>query len=253
MPQPRLPDFLIVGGMRCGTTDARRRLRKHPSIFMAAAPSRRPRRSGHTTGETHFFDDPERWRKGLDWYKKLFAEAGSLVAGEQTPSYVSSAEAMRRIARQMPKVKIVVLLRNPVTRLWSEFRFHNRMWWRNGQTSTFSQFLAGGGGKEAVARGNYGRHVARLLELFPRPQIHVEYTEISADDPQAATRRTQVFLGVKPVDCGPSVRVQLGPAAYKEDYRPMPVKQAERFRRYYREQNKKLYELLGSEHIKTWF
>lgn len=248
--RPRLPDFLIIGNERCGTSDARRRLQQHPEVFMAIVPARHPSRKGKTTGEAHFFDDNKRWAKGWRWYKRLFAEAGDRKAGDKTPSYVSSPKALRRIARYLPGIPKILFLRNPTTRLWSHFHFYNRPERRRGRKArSFPEFLSGG----CVNLGNYAEKVRRLLALFPREEIHIEYTEISAADPHAACRRIHEFIGVTPMGIGTAEPHILGKMDRGRSYRDMPERYRKRFRKHYRKEMKELYKILGDEHIKTWF
>jgi hypothetical protein len=101
----RLPDFIVVGATKSGTTSLSGNLRLHPQIFMP------PR-------EVKFFND--NFHRGLSWYRRIFVEGAGKVCGEKTPDYMRVRRYMQRIHKTVPHVKIIVLLRDPVARLMSE-------------------------------------------------------------------------------------------------------------------------------------
>ncbi len=100
-----LPDFIVVGAMKAGTTSLAGNLKQHPRIFM-------PRR------EVRFFN--EHWHEGIAWYRRFFANGSNVVCGEKTPDYMRARRFMKRMGRVVPDAKIIVLLRDPVARLLSE-------------------------------------------------------------------------------------------------------------------------------------
>lgn len=106
-----LPDFLIVGAQRAGTTSLYHRLLGHPDVYPALAK------------EVHFFD--RHFGLGTDWYRANFSPhlgSGGHVTGEATPDYLAHPHAMRRVAEVAPDTKVIVLLRDPVTRALSHHR-----------------------------------------------------------------------------------------------------------------------------------
>ena len=107
----RLPDFLIIGAKKCGTTWLRVMLSRHPDV---AVPS---------TGELHFFNDPNRFDRGADWYADQFPdlEAGA-VCGESTPNYFDTIDVAARVRSVVPEVRLVVVFRDPVERAISAYR-----------------------------------------------------------------------------------------------------------------------------------
>ena len=116
----KLPDFIIAGFSKCGSTGLLVNLAQHPSVGIGALPDGSSR-------EMHFFDRDANWRRGLDWYRARFPDVP--VAGEKTPAYVRDARVMQRIAKALPEVKIVICLRNPVDRLYSWYQ-HKILRWR---------------------------------------------------------------------------------------------------------------------------
>lgn len=110
-----VPDhFVIVGAQRCGTTYLTRLLDEHPEIEMA-----KPLRP-----EPKFFLDDEQYARGLAYYEsRFFTESGPRVRGEKSTSYIESEAAAERIVSMIPNATIVVLLRDPVRRAVSNYRF----------------------------------------------------------------------------------------------------------------------------------
>src|SRR5205823_10005526 len=117
-PLRLMPDFIIIGTMRGGTTSLYSYLTAHPYIGSAYMK------------EVHFFD--VYYSKGLPWYRaqfpssvqKYYAERvqkQSFITGEASPYYLFHPHAPKRIAKILPQVKLIVLLRNPVSRAYSHY------------------------------------------------------------------------------------------------------------------------------------
>lgn len=109
----RLPDFLIVGAMRSGTTSLSQYLSEHPAVFIARSK------------ELHFFDLNERFERGLEWYASNFASAPSGARlGEATQTYMYLPNALDRIATVLPGRRAIGILRDPADRAYSHY-WHN--------------------------------------------------------------------------------------------------------------------------------
>lgn len=104
-----LPDFLIVGAMKAGTSTLAHYLRQHPQIYMPDS-------------ELHFFDKDKNFNKGVDWYKEKFEKGkeGQLI-GEKTPTYSYLPECPERIADIIPDVQLIWIFRDPVDRAYSNY------------------------------------------------------------------------------------------------------------------------------------
>ena len=106
---PRLPDAIVIGSPKAGTSSFAKALRQHPEIFM------------YKSVEARFFD--ERFDHGVSWYKDLFREAeSSQIAMEKTPGYTEgsrSALFAERMAQTIPNAKLIFIARHPVERLIS--------------------------------------------------------------------------------------------------------------------------------------
>lgn len=116
-PTPPSPSFLIIGAQKSGTRWLRLNLGRHPEIFTAG-------------GELSFFNT-RAYRRGLDRYREEFdGWAGEPIVGEATPGYMlwrcEPDLVSKRIAGDLPDVRLLALLRNPVDRLYSAFVHHVR-------------------------------------------------------------------------------------------------------------------------------
>ncbi|HEY2069915.1 MAG TPA: sulfotransferase domain-containing protein [Rhizomicrobium sp.] len=107
MTTRRLPDFIVAGVRKCGTTWLDQCLREHPGIHMPQA-----------TKELFFFD--RYWSRGVNWYADYFAGAGTdQICGEVSPTYFTAPEGPARILETLPNVKLVFVFRDPVERVVS--------------------------------------------------------------------------------------------------------------------------------------
>jgi hypothetical protein len=248
----RLPDFLIGGAPRAGTTWLYRLLDRHPDVYMA-----RP-----ATPEPKFFLVDALYQKGVDFYSRTwFADVGGArLAGEKSTDYLESAVAAARIARDLPSVKLVFVLRNPVDRAYS-----NYLWSRmNGlEVETFETALALEEQRDRdlperlrftrpfsyFSRGLYADLLQPYLDRFPSDQRLILKFEDLVAAPERLATRLHGFLGVaeRPADAdglgvvNPSEKQTAG--LNDETRRELA--------RRYGGSNQRLRELLGSE-FDTW-
>ncbi len=112
----RLPDFIIIGAQRCGTSSLYSYLIQHPQI----APANRK--------ELHYFD--LNYRAGDDWYRAQFPSAAvgnaQTLTGEGSPYYLFHPLAAERCARVVPDAKLIVMVRDPVKRAYSHYHHEVR-------------------------------------------------------------------------------------------------------------------------------
>ena len=188
MPQPRLPDFLIVGAAKAGTTTLYSYLCKHPSVVMSE-----PK-------EPEFFSRGDVWARGFDWYKKLFRAAdGDTLAGEASTTYTRwphTEDAAARIAEHLPDAKLVYILRHPVERTFSHYGHHVS---RFGLDKTFEQAMA----DDAiyVDCSLYLMQMQRYLDRgIRREQFHVVTLDDLKRDPKAVMNGVQAHLGLDLID-----------------------------------------------------
>jgi hypothetical protein len=187
-PVGRLPDWIVVGAMKSGTTSVARWLKAHPEAWLV--PDK----------EVHYFNRDELYERGPDWYCGLFAGAPADVrVGEASPTYMFVPEAVRRMAALVPDARLVACLREPVDRAYSHY-WHN--WHRELETRTFAEAVAAEMRDPVWAppgylmRGRYLPQIERLLEHYPREHLHVVTTTELAADPQAAFSAVCRHVGV---------------------------------------------------------
>ena len=106
-----LPNFMCIGAAKAGTTTLYDILKQHPEIFIPAFK------------EPHFFDIPENYNNGIEWYEKnYFRNINKKIIADFTPSYFFEKQAPERIFNELGKdIKFVILLRHPVDRAYSHY------------------------------------------------------------------------------------------------------------------------------------
>jgi hypothetical protein len=195
----RLPHFIIAGAPRTATTWLYEVADRHPDIAMA-----RPR-----SPEPKFFLVDEFYERGLPYYSATWFDPlpDRRYYGEKTTNYLESETACMRIARDLPDVRLVFLLRDPVERAYS-----NYLWsMRNGfETEEFDRALELESGRERsvppalryarphayFSRGLYAELLRCWFERFPREHILVLRTEDVADNPCEVAQTFHRFIGV---------------------------------------------------------
>jgi hypothetical protein len=197
----RLPDFLIGGAPRAGTTWLYALLDRHPSIYMAKPLKPEPK----------FFLVDALYRKGLEYYARTWFDAAgdAPLAGEKSTDYLESAPAAERIARDLPRAKLIFILREPVDRAYSNFLWSTM----NGlETEDFATALRLEAQRERelterlryarpysyFSRGLYADLLAPYFERVPHDQILVLKFEDIVAAPHALAERLHRFLAVEP-------------------------------------------------------
>lgn len=184
-----LPNFLGIGAPRAGTTWLNTLLHSHPDVY---TPSLRD--------EINFFD--RYYERGLGWYETLFPGPEDAhryrAIGEVTPQYLEREECPPRIAAALPKGKLIVMLRHPVERAYSQYGLFVQRWNYRG---SFRDFLADK--PRALERGFYSHYVKRYLHYFDRGQILALIFEDAVRDVGKAKQQLAEFLDI-PVSRFPS-------------------------------------------------
>lgn len=188
-----LPDFLGVGAPKCGTTSLHDILSEHPDIFLP--PDK----------ELHFFDNPEAYIKGPQWYADQFV-GNAMIKGEFTPAYMSYEATPERIFKTMGnKVKLIFMFREPVERAFSEYQHNYRRGLLN--RSSFEEAIAkemSWSGNEPyerrhfsfIHRGHYSDHVQQFLKYFSKDQmLFIRFKEDFIDNKSQCISEVLEFLG----------------------------------------------------------
>lgn len=188
-PDPRAPRFVVAGAVKGATTWTARQLAKHPDVFIPGP-------------EPHFFSD--QYDQGFEWYLNLFAQAPEgAVIGEKSADYLAHPLAAERLAADLPEARIIVQLRSPVDRAYSDYC----MLYRRGETRRpagdyFSGKAAEDGamGARFLNGGLYAAHLSRLYQHYPRDQILVLLYDDIAASPEAAMGAITGHIGIAPVE-----------------------------------------------------
>jgi hypothetical protein len=193
----RKVDFLVAGVQKGGTSALFEYLREVPGLHLP------------DVKEAHFFDDEAQdWnRPDTGAYHALFPDRPGLW-GEATPIYLYWPNAIERIARYNPAMRMILIFRDPVERAWSHWKMEYA---KRKESEPFAWCIREGrarltpGDPQArghhrvfsyVERGFYGAQVERLLRSFPRAQCLFLRSEDLRTDPTATIASVCSFLGV---------------------------------------------------------
>ncbi|GAA0410884.1 sulfotransferase [Microbispora corallina] len=203
-----LPDFLIIGVPKAGTTALHSALARHPGLFMSPVKEPKffltdgppPAKGGPGDAETY---REHVWRRSD--YEALFDDAPEgTLRGESTPFYLYDPDAQRRIRETVPGARLVVSLRDPVERAHSNWTHL----WSAGLEPVGDVIEACAAEKQRVADGwspfwhyiglgRYGEQLRHLFSLFPREQVLLFRYRDLVDRPAETLDRICGFLGVE--------------------------------------------------------
>ena len=184
-----LPNFLVIGAMKAGTTSLHRYLQGHPQIYLP------DRYDEAGTTEFDFFTVAHNWHRGLDWYASHFADADPAQAiGEVSPNYSKYPEhpgVPGRIHSVMPSVKLIYLIRDPIERMRSHY-LHQVS--KGRERRDIDAALS----EEPVYldQSRYWMQIERYLEYFSPEQLLIFTTEDLRDRRAETLARVLAFIGV---------------------------------------------------------
>jgi hypothetical protein len=256
-PGPRLvPDYLIIGVKRGGTTSLAEYLFQHPDVLPPYVP-KGPR----------YFD--VNYGRGWKWYTTHFPTEATgrrhlehtgvqPVTGDSSPYIIFHPLALERVRLRLPNAKLVLSLRDPVVRAWSQYNYEvkrgfedldihaaldaepERLRGEEDRLREDPSYVSKTHRHNAYfARGHYAAQLRHLRDLFPPEQVHVLVAEDMFAEPQVAYDALTDFIGLP--------RAPLtDPRAFKANtYEPLPDDVRARLAAYYAEPNEELFELLG--------
>jgi hypothetical protein len=250
-----LPNFLVIGAQKAGTTALYSYLRRHPMIM------------GPPWKEVSFFDR-HFWR-GEAWYRGHFPNrlrvrsvgrriGADPIVGEASPSYLFHPSAPERAARLLPDLRVIALVRNPVDRALSHYhhevalgreplafeealeqeeprmegeldrmldpKYFSHAWWN------FTY----------LSRGRYADQLERWLDFVPRERLLILPSDDLLEQPSRAYAQVLAFLGA------PHHELESYPRIFVREYAEMNPRTRAALRDYYAEPNRRLYDLVGS-------
>lgn len=240
-----LPDFLVIGAQKAGTTALYAYLRWHPSI------------GGPFWKEVSFFD--RHWARGAGWYRGQFPlRRDGMLVGEASPSYIFHPLAPARVFSVVPDVRIIALLREPGDRAYSQYQHESAL---GRESLSFEDALAAEDERlegeierlcsdprafsrawwdhTYVSRGLYADQLERWLEFFPREQVFVVTTEEFGARPEETYASVLAFLSAPPHSLPDYPRV------FDRDYPAMPEETRRALTARFAEPNRRLERLLG--------
>lgn len=230
-----LPDFIIIGAARCGTSSLWANLAEHPKIVPPNPQSFLQFASNHK--EIHFFDREHKWKKGVDFYRSFFiGPPQQFYYFESTPNYLYMPRVPERVKEILPKAKFIVMLRNPVDRAWSHFS----NWQRK---HAWKESMLYDPNCEILKKGIYHEQLARWFELFDRSQFLIIRSEDYFANEIRIIKEAMAFVGVEPVVKG--MPFYYDPVKEIKGNPPMAVKLRRDLKTFYRPHNNELEKLLG--------
>jgi hypothetical protein len=171
----RLPSFLVIGAAKAATTWVAWQLRARSDIYMPGP-------------EPHFFSREH--HRGADWYARLFAAGRKdQLIGEKSADYLADPQVPSRMAQLLPDARLIVQLRNPVERAYSDYC----MLFRQGRAGPDIEKEMGATSR-FLADGLYARHIARFREYYPSERIKVLFFEDIVLQPEQVMRDVASFL-----------------------------------------------------------
>ncbi|MEM1269518.1 MAG: sulfotransferase [Bacteroidota bacterium] len=181
-----LPAFLGIGAQKAGTTWLHANLSRHPDLFL---PEEK---------EIHYFD----WNldKPLRWYAEHFQWAGPRLPGEITPGYSTlDDEAVRYVAHLMPSARLILMLRHPVDRAWSQ-AVMNLVKRPNVPIEQVPEeaFIEHFDADRTVLRGDYPAIIERWTRVFSDEQLFIGFFEEIQLEPERLLANVMRHIGVDP-------------------------------------------------------
>ncbi len=178
-----LPNLVVIGAMKCGTTALHRYLGRHPAIDMSREK------------ELNFFSRDERWARGVDWYAGRF-DAAVAVRGETSPSYTDRGkfpEAAERMAAVVPEARLIYLVRDPVHRIVADYSHRVSA---GEEARSWSEFVGCVESTDHFDRSRYFWQLQPYLKRFSPHRILVLAQRRLRDERSETLRQVFRFLGV---------------------------------------------------------
>jgi hypothetical protein len=176
----KYPDFIIGGPQRTGSTWLYSVLRHHPQIYLPF------------TKEVHFFD--RNYEKGASWYESFYSTSNNQykLFGDITPNYIHIIpEVPDRIKELMPNCKVIFVLREPVSWLWSFYKKRNRTF-MDEKGMVFSKFIEN---ENMLVMAKYADKIKYYKDIFGDNMLVLFYEDMQ-DDKNRFLRKIYNFLGI---------------------------------------------------------
>lgn len=255
-----MPDFLVLGGQKCGTTSLYQYLIMHPFIISAMKK------------QMHFFDN--HYDKGISWYKAHFPSyfykhyfkhihKQDFITGEATPYYIFHPLAARRAAKFLPNAKFILVIRNPVERAYSHYHHELR---KGTEKLSFEEAIAIeqerlSGEREKMlvdehyysfnfqrysylSRGHYAEQLIEWFNYFPRERFFIVKSEDMRHNTTQIVQQIFSFLNLPDFS---DFHLEKDQYYNVGKYEKMDSKMREKLVEYFKPHNEKLYKLLDRD------
>jgi len=248
-----LPDFIIVGAQKAGTTSLHAYLMKHPQV------------KPPVTKEVHYFDT--HYHRGDAWYRSFFPSlshdaadgAPRMITGEASPYYFYHPAVPARVASTVPTAKLIALLREPVSRAYSHYQMEHR---KGLEDLSFEEAIEAEAERldgeddrllrderyksrahrhhSYLSRGIYADQILRWRSVFPVDQMLILKAEDLRTATDATLDRVLDFLDL------PRTKLRIQAHRNVGTYPPMNSDTREKLVDYFRPANQRLYDVIGT-------
>jgi len=241
------PTFLCIGVQKAGTTSLIKYLSKHPNIFMKPE-------------ESHFFSGYKLNEENIRNYESTF-NTNKPIVGEKTPCYNYLQYAIDKIHKYNPNIKLVLILREPISRSFSQYNMTLINSSKKTLTDVTDQEIMVDFTKEEhiklseiqsngnyfINRGKYDVIISYILSKFPRKNLYIGISEEIKKDKQKYYNEIAKFLGART-----TLIVNKNLDTHMKEYaRPIPRCLEDKLYAIYKEHNERLYNILGRR-IDIW-
>ena len=236
-------DFIIPGVMKSGTTSAKYYLNQHPKLHLAPT-------------EVNFFGG--NFQKGLSWYESQFKIPKDFtgLVGEKTPEYCIHPGDLGRMKKTFPDVKLVMFLRDPVTRMYSQWNHGrvNQLRDFDTQYPPFGEYVVSNMAlyskrpTNPINRGRYIKQLKKIVNKFGRENLHVAISERCKKNTLEEYNKIFNFLGVSELS---ESEIKYRNVHARPYVTSMQEKERDCLIEFFKPYNEQLFEFLGYE-IEEW-
>ena len=257
------PTFLIIGTQKGGTTSLMRHLSRNSAIYVDMEPA--------------FFSNNESYKKGVKEYEKKLnmglknhikwmknsknISKKPNVIGEKTPEYMYNKKALERIKQYNPNIKLIVVLREPISRAYSQWNMYQSKTNHKFKNMTFKAMVAKymketnlnfseSDRFNLIKRGIYAVQLANIYDLFPKKNVLIIISEQFRTTPLPTINKICKFIGAPLFKTLQNMNYKND--VHKKNY-AIPISKSEftKLYMYYQEYNETLYKILGKP-VKEW-
>lgn len=225
-----LPNFIIIGCVKGGTTSLYHYLCQHPNVKRVL--------KGLKRKEVHYFD--RNYQRGLKWYKEHFPKTSETeLTGESSPNYFHHLKVPSRMKILLPNIKLILLLRNPIDRAYSNY------WMYKNAKTLYESFEESIHRPAMFIRGFYARLLKTWYNCYDKSQILIIKSEDFFNNPQKYYLEVLNFLNLPHYRLDKYIKMTLDDT--DKPYPPMKEFTRKLLKEKYEPLNKQLYELLGRD------